>query len=260
MILKELISSLDRLNVRTGDTICVFSDLTQFGVPKEIKLEVQRYGVEVLLEAYIETLISQVGPTGTVIMPAFTYSACEGEIFDLKESKSTVGALTELFRKKYATHRSQHPIFSFSGLGSKAADLMEVRTLDCFGSDSFFDHMIRHRGKYVLFGTTLINSGTFVYFSMQKMQVPYRYFKEFTGRIKLADQITEVKVPYYVRHLDSDVIDHWDVAEDEAIQKNFIIKEFYNGGRILSMEGLQIDYFLTEHLSRDEYFLTKRAA
>ena len=51
-----------------------------------------------------------------IIVPCFTYSATENEIFDLDKTASKVGKFFESFRLIDGVQRSYHPIFSVSCL------------------------------------------------------------------------------------------------------------------------------------------------
>ncbi|WP_089503411.1 AAC(3) family N-acetyltransferase [Campylobacter pinnipediorum] len=48
------------------------------------------------------------------MMPTFTYSFCDRDIYDKEKSKSKVGILGEFFRKLKGVYRTDDPIFSFA--------------------------------------------------------------------------------------------------------------------------------------------------
>jgi aminoglycoside 3-N-acetyltransferase len=68
---------------------------------------------------------------GTLVMPTMTWRVVTpaNPVFDEIETASHVGAIPELFRQKYATHRSLHPTHSVAALGRCAAELTAAHHL-----------------------------------------------------------------------------------------------------------------------------------
>ena len=75
-------------------------------------------------EAFIEGLIDYMS-AGTLLMPAMTWRVVTptNPWFDELETASHVGVVAELFRRRYATHRSLHPTHSVAAYGRLAAEL-----------------------------------------------------------------------------------------------------------------------------------------
>lgn len=248
-MLKELAKSLSSLGVSTGQNLCVYSDLDTLGIPAEVKENVQAHGPEHFLAQLSETLQFAVGPNGVLIMPAFTFSACKGELFDPELTPSTVGALPEYFRTLPGVARSLHPIFSVAGWGGRSKDLLTIESWDCFGPGSFFDKMIASNGAYLLLGGDLEKLGNFVIHAMQAQRVNYRYFKHFKAKIKTDFEKTmSVQVPYYVRDLDKRYRDAWKQVEADAIRAGIIHTANYGDGRLLYMKARRIDDFLQDKI------------
>ena len=76
-------------------------------------------------ERFIEALLDGLAG-GTLMMPAMSWRVCtpENPYFDEKETPSIVGALSEVFRTRYAATRSIHPTHSFAGVGPRAEELV----------------------------------------------------------------------------------------------------------------------------------------
>lgn len=76
-------------------------------------------------ESFIEALLEGLSG-GTLMMPAMSWRICtpENPYFDELETPSIVGALSEVFRTRYATTRSIHPTHSFAGIGTLADELV----------------------------------------------------------------------------------------------------------------------------------------
>jgi aminoglycoside 3-N-acetyltransferase len=196
----DITDALVSLGVEPHDTLFVHSDLrrclTVAGRSREEKLD---------------TIVGGIGdavPAGTLIVPTFTYSLCEGETFDVERSPSTVGALTEHFRLLPAVRRTPDPIFSVAVRGELPEGwerrLFSVGDSDCFGAESVFAYLLESRAKLLFFGVGF-ESCTFVYHVEQRLGVPYRYFKEFRGLVRTDSEVVPVAARYFVRDLDGEV-------------------------------------------------------
>jgi aminoglycoside 3-N-acetyltransferase len=197
---EQITHTLAGLGVKPHDTLFVHSDLrrclTMAGRSREEKLD---------------TIVRGIGdavPAGTLILPTFTYSLCEGEEFDVERSPSTVGALTEHFRLLPGVRRTMDPIFSVAVRGELPDGwerrLFSVGDSDCFGAESVFAYLLECRAKLLFFGVGF-ESCTFVYHVEQRLGVPYRYFKDFRGLVRTDSEAVPVTARYFVRDLDGDV-------------------------------------------------------
>ena len=103
---------LGELELGNGDTVLVHSSLRSFG------------WVEGGPEAVIGALLSVVGPRGCVVMPTLTLGASESPaVFDVRESPSRSGRITEVFRRRPDAWRSHHPTGSAAAVGWGAEQL-----------------------------------------------------------------------------------------------------------------------------------------
>ena len=98
-----LLNDLKRIGIKRGDIICVHSSLKSIGE------------VDGGANTLIDTLLNVVGEEGTILMPVFTYSFVgnkDAQPFDIKNTGSKTGLVTEIFRKRKGTKRSNHPTHS----------------------------------------------------------------------------------------------------------------------------------------------------
>ena len=124
---QDFTAALKSLGVKDDDILFVHSGVSVFG-------NIVRLGRSFILDSIIEALQDAI-PHGTLILPTFTYSFCTGEKYNIKNSKSTVGSLTEHFRNKEGVSRTKHPIFSV-GVGGNKNDFLDI------GKDSFDQNSI----------------------------------------------------------------------------------------------------------------------
>lgn len=187
----DLRNALDILKIKTGDVVCVHSQLFSLGKPL--------VGKEEFVETIVKVLQEIVGREGMLIMPTFSYSFCKNEVYDMNKSPSTVGLMTEFFRNMSEVCRTAHPIFSFALWGERKEEYLDIGP-DAFGLDSVYGRMIQDGGKILMFGA---NKGyTFYYLAEEHVNVSHRYFKNFSGKIiDDSGHIYTANIPYFVRDL-----------------------------------------------------------
>ena len=80
-------------------------------------------------EIFSSALMEKIGKKGLLLMPAFTFNLYDGgksgKPFEYSSSPSTVGVLTESFRKMPDVLRSADPCHSFCAWGEKAAEFVK---------------------------------------------------------------------------------------------------------------------------------------
>lgn len=184
---------LEKLGVQKDDNLCVHTQLFNFGefVGKK----------EDFLNALINSFEELLGKNGTLIMPTFSYSFCKNKPFDVKNTPSTMGVLSEHFRKMPEVARNLDPIFSFAIKGKDKEDFLKPCT-SCFDKNSVYGVLLQKVGKILLLGTKELGF-TFTHFVEEQVGVKYRYFKEFKGQIIDEHSHTyETSIKYFVRALD----------------------------------------------------------
>ena len=152
-----------------------------------------------LFDAFDEVLSS----SGTLIMPSFTYSATKNEPFDVENTPSTVGDLSEYFRKMDDVIRSSDPNFSVLARGLRAKDFSNVSVDDAFGPDSAFG-LVNKLNAWLVCLACSLDRITFTHFVEQKVGVKYRYTKKFPFEIVKSSLTRTGQTKYYVRDLTID--------------------------------------------------------
>ena len=191
----DLHDAFKEAGIGTGDKLFIHSDLRSFG---RVNPNISQ---EEYLGAFVEVLTDLVGENGVVIMPTFSYSFGRGEIYDPQNTPSTVGSLTEYFRKLPNVVRTIDPILSVAIWGDNKGSYVNVGT-DCFGEGSIFQKIYNEDFKIMFLGETF--DMTYLHFVEQSFKVPYRYIKKFTGQIKAEYELKEYTFDYYARDLDQD--------------------------------------------------------
>jgi aminoglycoside 3-N-acetyltransferase len=193
---EHIVAALGACGIGAGDLLMLHSDAVvaaQFGaVPREQRLDL-----------VLDAVLAALGPQGTLVVPTFTYSFTKNEVFDLDYSPSTVGQLTEHFRRRPSVLRSRHPLFSVAAQGPLAQAFAASVTADCFGPGTAFDLLYRHGGKIACLGCGF-DRITFVHYVEQRAAVDYRYNKRFDGLTRRDGVEVAGSVNYLVRDLARD--------------------------------------------------------
>lgn len=150
-----------------------------------IKLQSSR---DAILNEHI-LLLKKINSGQGLLFPTFNYQFPKTRKFDLRNTPSEVGHISEFYRKNFSSWRTKDPMFSVCGNGQSLANENEVQCP--FDNSSVFAHIIDNNG-YLLFYGADFSSATIIHHIEFKMGVNYRYWKTFEGRLN--DGITSKKV------------------------------------------------------------------
>jgi aminoglycoside 3-N-acetyltransferase len=189
---EQLENILLNIGLKKGDAVLVHASLSRMGY------------VEGGAETVVRSIIKVVGDTGHVLMPT---SSNDGQqldfirqnpIFDVRNTPSKMGAISEYFRKLPGVKRSLHPTESVACLGAETEDFLRGHfgALTPYRPDSPFGKLIARKGKILMIGVTLDNAGTNVHCleDAEDFPFPIYYPEVFTARVVDYDNVMhEVK-------------------------------------------------------------------
>jgi aminoglycoside 3-N-acetyltransferase len=136
----------------------------------------------------------------TLCVPTFTFSFCNREDYDSARSKSRMGALNEFIRRRPEAIRSVDPLMSVAVVGEDR-DLAGNLGHESIGLNSTFDKLSRRQGvKFLFLGVRLGDCFTYMHYLEWVAGVPYRYNREFTGKITHAGRTYEDTYQLFVRY------------------------------------------------------------
>jgi aminoglycoside 3-N-acetyltransferase len=147
----QLLADLRKIGIKEGDSLLVHSSLSKIGY------------IEGGAKALIDALFDAIGPAGTLLMPAFTAKGRnkdyleENPTFDLRNSPSQMGVITEYFRRMDGVCRSFHPTDSICAKGPLAEYYTNTHygQLTPYNEYSPFRKLCEKGGKILMLGTTL---------------------------------------------------------------------------------------------------------
>lgn len=184
----------------------------------------------------LEAILRRLGPDGTLVLPLFNFDFTKGVPFDIRNSPSHMGALTEIGRLQPGAVRTGHPIYSFAVIGAKAEAFRGVDNISGYAEDSPFGILRRLNGDIAVIDLPDQNSMTFYHHVEELHQVPYRFHKSFSGTY--IDQNGEKSVRTYllfVRDLEKGVRTSVDRMGERLWEKGL-----YRGDRPKTGSGIRV--------------------
>ncbi len=167
---EQLFSGFRKTNVEPGDTIIVHTSYKSLG------------GVEGGVDTIINVMQALVGSQGTVLFPAFNFQSwTETHYFDIVQTPSKMGMITEQARLRPGAKRTPHPIFSFSVLGHRSEEFAGTEDVEAYGPNSAFALFHKTNGKIVSIGLDFNNTFSMHHYIEYNVGCDYREVKEFSG-------------------------------------------------------------------------------
>lgn len=148
---QHIIDKLKSIGITKGDVVMLHSSLSKIGFVQN--------GANTLINALMEVIEND----GTLVMPAFpavgfNYDYLKtNPVFNVKETPSKMGIITEVFRKKENVFRSLHPTDSVCAFGKQAEYLVKdhFNQLSPYNKYSPFYKLCQLQGKIILIGVDL---------------------------------------------------------------------------------------------------------
>lgn len=153
---EQLIQDIIDCGIQKGDSVLVHSSLSKIGYLKNGPKDI------------VDALLFVVGEKGNVLMPNSPNAEYQlnyiqkNTLFDVQNSGSKLGAISEYFRLLPGAKRSAHPTEPVSCVGPDATFFTQTH----FGEktpytrNSPFYKLVEQKGKILYIGVTLANAGT----------------------------------------------------------------------------------------------------
>lgn len=198
--LADLTRALRAAGLARGDVVLVHACLDTLGTLRDAPTPAARAA------RVVDALREVIGDEGTLLVPTYTFSFCRGELFDVARTPtrggpwSTSAEFLEYVRTLPGAVRSHDPIHSVAGVGPAAAALLADVPPTCFGEGSVFARLEAVGAKICLLGVGL-EEATFRHYVEERVGVPFRYKKLFTGHIRDGATVRKTGWVYSVRIL-----------------------------------------------------------
>ena len=153
-----------RLGVPAGGLMMVHSSLRSIG------------HVDGGADAVVNALLEVLGSEGTLVVPTFSDEVAaryNGFVFDVANTPSYVGAITEAARTRSEASRSQHPWHSVAAIGPLAETLISEECDSAWRPGSPMSQIVDRGGLILLLGVPYQRL-TLAHWCEFHVQVPYR--------------------------------------------------------------------------------------
>jgi aminopeptidase-like protein/aminoglycoside N3'-acetyltransferase len=203
-----------------------------------------------------------VGESGTILAPAFTFSFCRQEPFDVESTPTVSGPwndfteLAELVRSLPGSVRSADPIFSTAGAGPEAQQLLSGLPRNCLGPDCVHDRLRRAGGKICILGVGLYEA-IYRHHVESVERVPWRYDKLFTGQVREGGAARQEGWIYNVRIRAGNGDPAGEALEALARDKSICRSAPVGAGELLVTDAAAFHELASAALRRDPWFTAK---
>lgn len=202
----DIITVLRDLGLGQGDLVQVHSSLSAFGY------------VEGGADTVVDALLEVVGDQGTVMMPTFNHG--DVEVFDIQETPSTNGAITNALRSRPEAYRSMHPTHPYAAIGFLARELVEGHlAAGTFGSESPLGKLAMWGGKVLLLGVGMnVNTAAHIGECMGNWHCVGERMK----RCKIRDRLGHIREARSAQWRDGGCLIEWDALERRMRNRELI--------------------------------------
>lgn len=225
----DIIDIMCGLGLKEGSLVCIHASMMQF------------YNYTGNAEQLIDAIVAKIGPTGTLMMPAFPRipEGCSYEdfIFNPLKDKTGAGYLAETFRKYPGVIRSNNVRHSVCALGPMAEYLVSEHNLgaDCWDKYSPWYKLCEHDGLVFNFGLPREYMGTFHHCVESLLKNTNPYWAQFFIKPTTYHYIKDNEVIDYV-NTDSTI---YRKTNKKPVLKTFTDKEW----KIARISNLEIKVF-----------------
>jgi aminoglycoside 3-N-acetyltransferase len=232
------------------------------GQPRAISLATASWPLSIALEMPADEIARElrdelVGsfPASTIMLPVFTKGFDEDGFRDLDGTTGTTGVINEYFRTSPGFRRTHSAFFSFAVSGPDAAELVALRPEFAWGDGSLYAWMFEQDVDLVTVGLHPTHT-SFAHYSEWRMQVPYRFNKQFTGKIRIEGAIEPIQETLFVRQRHPVPRNDFTRALP-ALTDHGLLETNIGSIRVSHVTARAMTAALIESLSRDCYALLK---
>ena len=121
-------------------------------------------------------------PNGTLIILTFNFDFNDGIDYSYFETKSQMGIVSEIARNHPLAKRTLNPVYSFAVFGKNSNLFDGMDNESWYSKDSPFGLIHNLNFKICIVDLNDRNSMTFAHYCEEYFQVPWRFYKKFTGK------------------------------------------------------------------------------
>ena len=181
---KDLYNCFYEIGIRPGDSLLVHSSLSKIGF-------VENGAVDV-----VDSLLEIISDEGDLLMPSSANGLLQidfvkkDEVFDVKNTPSVLGSITENFRKRDGVRRSLNYLEPVCAYGKNARYLTEGHfgEVSPYTKRSPFHRLTELNGKILYLGVDLDNAGTSLHVLEDSVDFHFPVYASSDFRVKIKDE------------------------------------------------------------------------
>ena len=194
----------------------------------------------------------------TLCIPTYTFSFCNKEIFDVKNSRSKMGAFSEFVRQDLNSERSNDPLLSVTVFG-KDKSIIKNLSKNTTGKNSHFYKIYKSKNvKFLFFGPKVSNCFTYMHFIERQLSAPYRYDKIFKGKLKKNNKIYGDSYKLFVRYNGVEVGNGANIFEEKLYKKKISLRQHLGAGLITCFDETKSHDFFCDLFKENYNIFLKR--
>lgn len=230
----DLIKLMCQMGMKKGSLVCVHSSMMQFYNYRGTAIEL------------IEGILNEIGPNGTLMMPAFPIIPSNVEshsyIFKPEIDKTGAGFLAESFRQYPGVKRSFNARASVCAIGPLSDYLLNEHHLgkDCWDKKSPWYKLCVNNGLVFSFGLPRSYMGTWFHCIESCLKEEYPYWGQFFQKKYIFKYQIKDEINTYV-NLSCDIYRR---TKKKRIMRYFTEEDW----KIAHISNLEIKVFYTNHL------------
>lgn len=212
------------LGIQKGDCVYLASNIMPFA------FYAAKNGEKLDMNLFLDAFMEAVTEEGTLLIPTFHFDFSNKGVYDYKKTPCFTGALGNAALSRTDFKRTLHPMHSFAVWGKDTKLLTSMKNLNSFGDDSPFAYMQETNVLQVMLGADYKEAMTFVHFVERRADVPYRFFKKFTGEYTDESGETSTRTyEYPARYLEMGSSEQFNrigaILEEKGIAKKISIND-----------------------------------
>ena len=210
---------------------------------KSTLTELSNENYKVSIQDLLDSFLDLISPNGTIVFPTFNFDFTNKIKYDYYKTTSQMGAITELARNHKLAQRTLNPVYSFAAFGKKSNLFDSIDNINWYAKDSPLSIIHKLNFKICIIDLRDRNSMTFAHYCEEFFQVPWRYYKRFSGNYVDKEKNTSIKTCVgYVRKINEGIETTLDPAGELMWEK-----KIYKGSKPFEKTGIRYvmanDYF-----------------
>jgi aminoglycoside 3-N-acetyltransferase len=247
----DVAGALRAAGLAEGDTVFSHSNIGYFGRCSEAT------SAKGLCDVFLNAFLQVVGPTGTLVVPTFSYSFGSGRTkkeFDVSGTPGVCGILSEHVRRSTGVLRSADPMFSVAAIGRLADSITRDADTECFGENSCWRRLLDVDS--VVCNLNFDSASTLVHFVERRQRVPYRQNRIFFGTIVENGKAREAEAIYFSRDMnDPKSVPNFARFDQLARAANLVRTVPLGRGSIVSISARATAWLIERQLPLEPRFL-----